>query len=361
MTRYASRMASDIYRYSPDDTICRWNLTRISYVIILVLLLEIVNLFDAGVQSTPYLMMTTCAIILVGLIVLPLSLRVVKRFDSISPKARHRLYLYFWVLLPTIVAFSFFIRDAEANRPPLNLLIIVGLISMVPVLDGKETVMVFVLPAITNFIVYAAVNYNVTYMLYSIIFCLAGVMITTVVHRQYIFLIRELNYQMIHDSLTHLLSRQSGTERADMLLSVCAREKRCFVVMMIDIDYFKAYNDAKGHSYGDDVLRKVATAINDTFLRGSDVVYRYGGEEFCACLSTEQENVQEIVDRLRDNVRALHIPSEKPEASELLTISVGVAVSRDADQPLEELLQYADEQLYASKHAGRNRASVWMC
>lgn len=361
MDRYFSKMMNDINRYSPEDTISKRNLTRICYVITLVLLLEIVNLFDEGVQSTPYLLITTSTIILIGLFVLPLSLCILKRFDKIPARARRRLYFCFWAFLPTLVAFSFLIRDAEANRPPLNLLIIIGLISMVPVLTPRETVLVFILPTITNLIVYAVVNSNMTYMMYSLIFCLAGVLITVLVHRQYIFLIRELNYQMLHDSLTHLLSRQAGTEKAEMLLSACAREKHCFVAIMIDIDHFKNYNDSKGHLYGDDVLKKVAGAIHDTFLRGNDVVYRYGGEEFCACISASPENVQVVIDRLTDKIRALAIPAEKATVSEWLTISLGVAICSEANRPLEEILKDADDQLYISKNAGRDRVSVVAC
>lgn len=261
----------------------------------------------------------------------------------------------------TLVTFPFFIWDAESNRPPLNLLIIICMISMVPVLKGKAVVLVFMLPTLANLVIYAAINSNVIYMLYAIIFSLAGVLITVSVHRQYVLLIKELHYHMIHDSLTKLLSRHAGEERAEQLLSVCKRNRQCFVAIMMDIDFFKSYNDSKGHLYGDEILQKVSGAIQSSFNRGSDIVFRYGGEEFCACFSANAKDIELMTDRLMERVRELDITAECCDVSERLTMSLGVSSCKNGDKALADILRQADEQLYISKKLGRNRISFTEC
>lgn len=350
-------MLRDLDAYSPDDVVSYWNLRRIGYVIILCFLLEVVNLFDSGVRETPYLMITSLTLVIAAVPLMLLLLWCIKRFDSTSSKTRHNLYLYFWIFVPTIVAFSFFIRDAQMDRPPFNLLIIVGLISMVPILTAKETLLVFILPFLANLAVSMYVGLNVTYILYSVIFCLTGTFITVIVHRQYIFLIHELNYRTQHDPLTHILNRQTGSEKSNALLSVCKRESKPFAVMMIDVDFFKSFNDAKGHMYGDEVLKRVAQAISESFQRDTDAVYRYGGEEFCVGMIVDDHFDSQVL-KLTGNIRALNIPAQNSSVSDLLTVSVGIAVSEKKDVTLESLLRLADEQLYVSKNTGRNRVTI---
>lgn len=221
--------------------------------------------------------------------------------------------------------------------------------------------LVFMLPTLANLVIYAAINSNVIYMLYAIIFSLAGVLITVSVHRQYVLLIKELHYHMIHDSLTKLLSRHAGEERAEQLLSVCKRNRQCFVAIMMDIDFFKSYNDSKGHLYGDEILQKVSGAIQSSFNRGSDIVFRYGGEEFCACFSANAKDIELMTDRLMERVRELDITAECCDVSERLTMSLGVSSCKNGDKALADILRQADEQLYISKKLGRNRISFTEC
>ncbi len=121
---------------------------------------------------------------------------------------------------------------------------------------------------------------------------------------------------------------------------------------MIDIDHFKRLNDRHGHAVGDLVLRAVAEAIAGA-VREDDVPARYGGEEFAVLLRNPSEQVAvEIGERVRASVAGLDLREFGPSA---VTVSVGVAISSAADQPIDDLIAEADRALYRAKRAGRDR------
>jgi diguanylate cyclase (GGDEF)-like protein len=137
-----------------------------------------------------------------------------------------------------------------------------------------------------------------------------------------------------------------------MLFARAKRYGEHLHVLMLDIDHFKNVNDKLGHPVGDEVLKNIADILA-TQVRASDVVTRYGGEEFLVFLiQTEPEVAQFIANRIRDAVASHAFPDVPWQ----LTISIGVAGIK-ADDTLGELVDRADKYLYASKHGGRNRVS----
>lgn len=121
---------------------------------------------------------------------------------------------------------------------------------------------------------------------------------------------------------------------------------------MIDIDRFKALNDAHGHATGDEVLRAVGGAIVSA-VREDDVPARYGGEEFVVLLRNPSPEIAlEVGERVRSSVGALDLRRLGVAA---VSVSVGVAVARQADQPIGDLIARADQALYRAKRAGRDR------
>ena len=123
--------------------------------------------------------------------------------------------------------------------------------------------------------------------------------------------------------------------------------------VMVDVDHFKVYNDTNGHVAGDEALRRVADALR-TAVREGDVVYRYGGEEFCVLLpDTTSEEAEAVCERLRIAVRDTPFPGEERQPSGKVTVSVGVALAQGAD--VEVLKTRADEALYEAKRSGRDR------
>ena len=131
-----------------------------------------------------------------------------------------------------------------------------------------------------------------------------------------------------------------------------AREQGGLALILCDIDFFKDYNDANGHLGGDDCLRQVAGAIRESIQRPSDLVARFGGEEFAVILpETTFEGALVFAEKIRAAVEQLSLDA-KDESG--LTVSVGVAsVAGDADA--QALVEAADVELYRAKSLGRNR------
>ncbi len=127
---------------------------------------------------------------------------------------------------------------------------------------------------------------------------------------------------------------------------------------MIDIDFFKPFNDHYGHGGGDICLQKVAVAMASVMYRTTDLLARYGGEEFVVVLpNTDQLGAIEIADRLRRAVEKLQICHEYSKAAPHVSISVGVATSPNCEKfrcP-NEIVKVADQQLYRAKATGRNK------
>lgn len=125
---------------------------------------------------------------------------------------------------------------------------------------------------------------------------------------------------------------------------------------MLDIDHFKLYNDTYGHLAGDDCLKKVAEAFAETIKRPTDLVARFGGEEFAIVLGgTDAEGAYNIAEQAVDNLRSLRISHSLSTTSEILTVSVGIAtVFATFDLSEADLINIADKALYNAKRSGRN-------
>jgi len=132
---------------------------------------------------------------------------------------------------------------------------------------------------------------------------------------------------------------------------------------LIDIDYFKNYNDRYGHAAGDEALRRVADAIRESILRPNDTASRYGGEEFAVILpDTDEDGVIAVLERIRARVEAMALEHDASPAAPVVTISAGAAaasLSTEKGMMVETILGFADKALYAAKAAGRNRVTAF--
>lgn len=159
------------------------------------------------------------------------------------------------------------------------------------------------------------------------------------------------------DGLTGVYNRRYFDQQIALELARVQRGHTPLSVIMLDIDYFKRYNDQYGHLAGDDCLRLLATSLKNELKRSTDLVARYGGEEFASILpDTDLDGALHIASALEQKVRALQIPHAGSEMASCVTISLGVA-SRlaAANATLAELLAHADAQLYKAQHSGRGR------
>ena len=159
------------------------------------------------------------------------------------------------------------------------------------------------------------------------------------------------------DGLTGVNNRRYFDEQLTVEWARAVRSKTGLSALMIDVDYFKRYNDRYGHQMGDECLRRVASAIKASLRRPADQIARYGGEEFvCLLPDTELEGALQLAEQIRLNVERMQIAHADSEASTWVTISVG-GCTKSANQEglADALIQKADAQLYAAKRAGRNR------
>ena len=162
------------------------------------------------------------------------------------------------------------------------------------------------------------------------------------------------------DGLTGLSNRRHLDEFMEKEWRRAIRDKRPISVIMMDIDHFKAYNDHYGHQGGDDCLKKVGAVIAETVKRPADLAARYGGEEFIAVLpDTGIQGAAELAEKLRKDVEAMGVPHEKSTASNVVTISVGVAsIVPEREMDSSKLVAMADMALYTAKNNGRNRVTT---
>jgi len=158
------------------------------------------------------------------------------------------------------------------------------------------------------------------------------------------------------DALTGIYNRRFMDDNFIRIIKSLSRSNGVLSVMMLDIDFFKKYNDTYGHSMGDVCLKAVAKALSET-ARMDDCVIRYGGEEFVILLSnTDEAGAGIIAARLLNSVRSLRIPHRNSDIADYVTISIGATtVKVKHNHQYMEYIERADEALYISKDTGRDK------
>ena len=164
----------------------------------------------------------------------------------------------------------------------------------------------------------------------------------------------------MYDGLTNIRNRRFFDETFEKTFNEIKRDKKSLAVLMIDIDFFKPYNDNYGHGQGDETLRKVAKALEKTIKRASDFVARYGGEEFVILLKDiNKDGVEAVANNLLNAVRELKITHEFSKIENYVTVSIGASFyNSNSDVTKLELLLKADETLYNVKNSGRNNFAI---
>lgn len=161
------------------------------------------------------------------------------------------------------------------------------------------------------------------------------------------------------DVLTGLYNRRFLEDYARKLLAMARRREQPVGVIMMDLDHFKSFNDIHGHEIGDRVLRQFAKTIT-TSMRETNLASRYGGEEFVLLLPDAGPKACLLVaERIRMATQRMVIATSSDRTLPQVTVSLGIAVFPEHGQTFEEVLQASDKALYESKHAGRNRATLY--
>ncbi|WP_416305347.1 diguanylate cyclase [Neptunicella sp. SCSIO 80796] len=165
-------------------------------------------------------------------------------------------------------------------------------------------------------------------------------------------LLRDLAYM---DGLTHIYNRRYFEDYYSKQLAHADRNSEDLSILLIDIDFFKQYNDKYGHLEGDHCLKSVATALKSVLMRPLDIVVRYGGEEFiCVLPATGIDAARTMAQKIQGAIKELNIPHFASDTRRL-TISIGIACYRRGQENAEALINRADKLLYQAKSEGRNR------
>jgi len=164
------------------------------------------------------------------------------------------------------------------------------------------------------------------------------------------------NEKVFYDALTNIHNRRFFDETLNRVLRSLSRSGGSLSLLMIDIDYFKKYNDTYGHSDGDECLKAVAGVLMKS-VRPDDFIARYGGEEFAAVLpNTDEIGARSVADRLLENIRERALPHAASDAADIVTISIGITAGTVArTHSADDYIKRANEMLYISKKDGRNR------
>lgn len=159
------------------------------------------------------------------------------------------------------------------------------------------------------------------------------------------------------DGLTGVANRRQFDKALEVEWRGAQRSGQPLGLIMIDVDFFKKYNDHYGHQAGDACLKSIAHTLKAGFTRSHDLLARYGGEEFAGILpNTQLEGVQKKARHLEKVIRALHIPHQHSAIDNVVSVSLGVAVTvPKKGENWFDLIAAADNQLYLAKQAGRGR------
>lgn len=166
---------------------------------------------------------------------------------------------------------------------------------------------------------------------------------------------KHIEYLSITDELTQLYNRRFFNSKIIEEINRAKRENNNFSFLIMDIDYFKQYNDTYGHQQGDLALEKVANVLKIRTNRGSDFAFRLGGEEFGIITALDKSKVIEFANLIKNEIENLQIEHKASKISKYLTISIGIVSKKDKDIPSShDLYKEADDCLYEAKKLGRN-------
>ncbi|GEM_PF-1996232 len=244
-----------------------------------------------------------------------------------------------------------------------NFVLMMAAIAVIPVLNRKELMAFggigFAAEGILLFLVgsdaweyiqlcvmIAAIAYAVSHMLY------ASFINVNIVHKQ-------LEKMAQTDSLTNLLNRRGFEKRLESIWKQSVRNKSRVMVSMVDIDFFKSFNDEFGHDAGDQCLMAIAESIALDFKRATDVVARFGGEEFVLfATDLSDEKIIGFMNAITARVEAMQIPAGETSVSNYVTVSIGsVSAQAAPEMSFERLYKKADRELSKSKNSGKNSLS----
>ncbi|MBU2712155.1 diguanylate cyclase [Zooshikella harenae] len=249
-------------------------------------------------------------------------------------------FIFFFILLYTYIFSGLIWRDC----------IVISLTALTCVLSfNLERTIIFIQ---SDFFIF---------FLFSIIFCIGAGYYKEFQNRQFFLIEEMLSQQAETDPLTGISNRRTLNHHLVKLWKQACREKKNLALILVDIDYFKLFNDYYGHIAGDHALKRIATELTHHARRPLDLVARYGGEEFALLLYDIDANaLSEHSNKIVTSIAALEIPHEASKITKKLTISCGSRLLyARPNLSVRKLLADADQALYSAKAHGRNQAVIF--
>ncbi|MDR2939849.1 MAG: GGDEF domain-containing protein [Clostridiales bacterium] len=279
-------------------------------------------------------------------------------------------FIFLYILIIGILQLLLFWRDVNSTGNSYNIILLIGILVLIPDLDFYITsfylssfLLISAIIALTNkyFAYYPKIIFDLS------TFYLIGFIVAFFnSNRGYNLFERSeqlkkanelLAMLVVTDNLTSLHNRRAFEENFYSLWLNCKRAEKPFSILMIDVDNFKSYNDTLGHPAGDKALIAISSIMRKSLRRATDFLARYGGEEFVILLPfTPRENAIDIAENIRADIEKEGISHPKNQASEFVTVSIGVSSMVPNDSySRNSLLITADEALYQAKIMGKNK------
>lgn len=356
----------DIIEYIEDNTLIEMNCKRILNLAVLLILLPasgLINTFDR--KPAFFLILALSIIITIFTIIICVKIKAATKLPGngflLNKHYFERTYITYWTTWVIIMlAIGFTKLNCGMNGSYLFLTQLC--LAFFPLIPTKKFKSIGIFTAGFAILLVA----NLLYYGKDEMFFAASIFIVTnmiiVFILSYVF--QRLNcsicvmiayVQMVGflDQLTGVFNRRGFQFRLDAL----ATETTEAGVIMLDIDFFKKYNDTFGHMKGDEILKQIADTLKDTLDYNCQFITRFGGEEFLVlCLGASLDETLEIANGLKEAIGKLAIPSAETSVSEYLTVSMGVSHEFISNEnSLEEIANNADKALYRAKENGRNQ------
>jgi diguanylate cyclase (GGDEF)-like protein len=310
-------------------------------------------------------------------------------------KGKHIFYILFYIGFLSYYCYYFFVIDCVVRRSVIVAIVIMIILiaSAFKLFKNKEKMIkssarfagvvyslhAFFLAFYTVYIVFISNNYAYEVFQISMIRMIAYIvpiitsmlsvfafiiMVNQGLNSKNLALVEQLKGEKevaelnaITDSLTGLMNRRFFDKILDSEFKRSKRSNLPLSMIMLDIDYFKNYNDSYGHLEGDRCLSKLGEALRKIVSRTADIVGRYGGEEFYVILpETDANGADTVAKKIKSAIDKLEIPHNSSKTAKIVTISIGVATIYTKDyKKAEDLIELADNAMYKAKEGGRNQ------
>lgn len=334
----------------------RLNLKRSWVAIAVIILIQLVSTISGVIQVYPNYVLGN---ILVGvwcvLFALYMLIFYQNHLDE-NEKIARWCCIVFWAVLG-MVMIPFHMGDIKMTSIPVSMITLYALLLVGPFFMAKEALAVHGINYLSYLVAFFMMGGPGMQLLFVTMLSSAIFFLCQQSQSQYVQQMIHIKKQANYDFLTGLMTRQSGMEKMKRIYDRCRYKNWMMGILMVDIDYFKNYNDHFGHVQGDDALRKVGQCLNACFNRPEDMVCRLGGEEFLICFSCEDKAaIMENGKRIYDEVKRLNIMSHDGDN---LTVSIGgmgiLPAKTDESPDLMCLVDACDKLLYQAKHKGKNQ------